>query len=257
MPSYIESFNRREIKYIVNADEFANIKYEISRRLNESEFSRCKVSSLYIDTPSRSLIARSLEKPIYKEKLRLRWYEHMNGNDEPSVFLELKKKFKGIVYKRRLCILEELAEDLMADGFSLERFHAVKRSETDAQIASEIAAFIKRNSCFEKLVATALITCKRQAFGCEDDLRVTFDTNLMGADIYPNMYASKNCNQSFNLISLSNNMENKIQLLDSDTVVVEIKCRHSYPLWLTETLSQLHVYPTSFSKYGQLYKLGA
>ena len=48
------------------------------------------ISNIYYDTDDNRLIRSSIEKPVYKEKLRMRSYGTPNAHDK--VFLEIKKK---------------------------------------------------------------------------------------------------------------------------------------------------------------------
>lgn len=107
-------FARKEIKYRLSPHQLAYLRDIVSGYLKHSEYGIARTNSLYFDTAWHSLICRSLEKPIYKEKLRLRWYECGGQRVADPVFLELKKKFKGIVYKRRCEVPLMVADALSA-----------------------------------------------------------------------------------------------------------------------------------------------
>ena len=44
------------------------------------------------------------------------------------------------------------------------------------------------------------------------------------------------------------------RLLPDGYVLMELKIPEAAPLWLTEILNDLHIYPISFSKYGNAYR---
>lgn len=237
MPDYRETFARKEVKYKLSGTQTAAAKREAEKHLALGPFGTSTISSLYFDTPEHAMIARSLEKPIYKEKLRLRWYSGSTMEDASAVFLEMKKKFKGIVYKRRVQVSAESAMRLVADcrqPGAIECMPSETASEqTQHQIAREIEALIKR---WPGLQPSALIRCDRKAFEEEGELglRVTFDEKLTGQSLI-----GAHCSP--------------IALLDSGSIM-EIKAHGAYPTWLIELLSAQRAYPSSFSKYGEFYK---
>ena len=95
-------FERYEIKYLINKEQYHNFLESTQDFIKEDEFSHSTIYNIYFDTPNNQLIRKSIEKPVYKEKLRLRSY--MPVSDQSFVFLELKKKYKNVVYKRRMKI---------------------------------------------------------------------------------------------------------------------------------------------------------
>ena len=74
MASFTDTFERKEVKYRLNAKQHREVLDALAGRMAADEYGRTRITSLYFDTPTRDLIARSLEKPLYKEKLRVRWY---------------------------------------------------------------------------------------------------------------------------------------------------------------------------------------
>ena len=106
MNTFADVFERKEVKYRISRRQYRMLRAAFGERMQEDSFGRSLVTSRYFDTEERSLIARSLEKPLYKEKLRVRTY----GIDADRAFVELKKKFKGIVYKRRIAMTPRSAE---------------------------------------------------------------------------------------------------------------------------------------------------
>ena len=104
-------FKRIELKYLINLEDQKYLLEEMCKYMKEDEFGKSIVNSLYFDTPDFYLIRRSLQKPAYKEKLRIRSYGR--ANHETKVFIELKKKYKSVVYKRRVKLSEKEAMDYM------------------------------------------------------------------------------------------------------------------------------------------------
>lgn len=112
-------FRRIEKKYRLTAAKRTAVEQAIAGRLAASEAERHRVTSLYLDTPERTLTSRSLARPPFKEKLRLRAYGTVGGDAlvrafapdgarlsdgeaATEVFLEMKRKLKGVVSKRRV-----------------------------------------------------------------------------------------------------------------------------------------------------------
>lgn len=238
-------FERKETKYRIDARQHAAIRAALEGRMEPDAYGLVRVESLYFDTPERLLIARSLEKPLYKEKLRVRSY----GRPEPDscVFVEVKKKFRGIVYKRRVGMSHEAARAYL-DGAPYEqacrnwplsdaRAQAASLAQRSLQIAREIDAFVAR---YAPLVPSMRIACNRVAYApvsvdIPADLRITFDTDLAYADALNPQHP---CGT----------------LLDTGEAIMEIKARGAYPLWLAHALAQADIKPSSFSKYGAAYQ---
>jgi hypothetical protein len=220
----IFTFKRTEIKYRISKEQYLRMLQFIENKMVEDKHGKVTVQSLYLDTDTNMLIRRSIEKPIYKEKIRLRGYNLVKPGD--TCFLELKKKFEKIVYKRRIKITEE----------ECFKWLETKEKQRDSQIGKEIDYFIK---FYETLKPAMLLIYDRVAYVNKDlDLRITFDTNIR--------YRT-------NDLTLSKNLEG-IKLLDDDSVIMEIKSSLAFPLWLVRKLSEEKIYKTSFSKYGTAYK---
>lgn len=258
MNGICEVFERTEKKYVVTREQHASLVRGIEKHMQVDEFGKSQITSLYFDTPARDLIDRSLEKPLYKEKFRIRQY----GSDESEqaqVFIEIKKKFKGVVYKRRV-MCSRAAAFAWLGGMDYEmacRVHplvseALNQESISAQslqIAREIDAFVARHA---NMRPSMLISCNRTAFKPieqeswsmslpnlpetqdHSDLRITVDEDLKSKDLF--------CKHA------------KVDdIVSHNLVVMEIKSAHSMPLWLTNLLSNVGAYPTSFSKYGAAY----
>ncbi len=99
---YINKFQRKETKYLLNQDEYDLLISKLNKYLVKDEYYKSNISNIYFDTYNDDLIRMSNDKPIYKEKVRLRSYGKVSLDSK--VFLEVKKKYKGIVTKRRISV---------------------------------------------------------------------------------------------------------------------------------------------------------
>lgn len=191
---------------------------------------RYMIYNLYFDTEDDDVIRRSLEKPYYKEKLRMRSYT-LPTCDDDMVFLELKKKIGGVVSKRRVRMTLSQATNFIEKG----NIPAMDRYK-DKQVLEEIADFLSRNPAKEKVY----ISYERRAYFDKDnpELRVSVDKNILTR------------RKDVNLISGDYGAE----LLSEGRMLMEIKCDAHIPLWLCHLLSEMKLYKTNFSKYGTEYK---
>lgn len=228
----IEVFNRIEKKYLISEDIYDKFYEEILCYMEPDKYCRDGVSysilNLYYDTDSNELIRRSIEKPVYKEKLRLRSYGIPKPEDR--VFLEIKKKYRGIVNKRRTKLALQQAYDFVNSG--------VVPAEGDYlnhQVVKELEYFIK----FYKPKPKLFLAYDRVAvFGKEDrNLRITFDRNIRTRRDNPE----------------PDKGDYGEQLLPQGKILAEIKTATAFPLWLTEILNRYEIRNTSFSKYGTEY----
>lgn len=218
-------FERTELKYVITLEQKEQLLSHIAAHIMPDQYGDSTIYSLYFDTPSFQLIRTSLEKPLYKEKLRLRSY----GVPTPDsmVYLELKKKFKGVVYKRRISMSYTQATDWIKKG-NIPR---------DSQIMREIGATCQG---YGGLFPKMMISCNRQAFYCKEDsdLRFTFDQNIA----YRTDDLSFESQQSGTLV------------LPQNRCVLEIKALYAYPHWLVQALDECKIFPSGFSKYGSGYQ---
>lgn len=219
------TFRRKEIKFLLDSRQRAALDRAMAGHMEADEYGESTICSLYYDTPDSRLIRRSLEKPLYKEKLRLRSY----GAAKPDgkVYIELKKKYDGIVYKRRISLPEREATAWLAGR--------VPRPE-DSQIAREIDWFMD----FYGNLAPAMMMCyDRIAYFCPQDenLRVTLDRNIRWRTDDLTLTAAPRGEQ----------------LLRPGQSLLEIKCAGAMPLWLAAVLDRNNIRRTSFSKYGTAY----
>jgi len=190
------------------------------------KYGRTTIRNLYYDTDNYLLIRRSIDKPIYKEKLRIRSYSKASSQSE--VFVELKKKYNHIVYKRRVTMPNDEAVAWLSGN---------KNNNQSNQITKEIDYFLGFYKC---LHPTVFLSYEREAYYSVDgsDFRVTFDDKIL-------------CRQDD--LSLDSDVYGE-QILPEDMVLMEIKCSGGIPLWMTDILSKEKIYKTSFSKYGTAYK---
>ena len=189
------------------------------------QYGRTVIRNLYYDTPTYLLIRRSIEKPAYKEKLRIRSYAQVDGDG--TVFVELKKKYRDVVYKRRLALPNQKAMAWLAGETPCQ----------GGQIAKEIDYFQR---FYGALRPAVFLSYEREAFYARDgsDFRITFDDAIL-------------CRQE--ALSLTAEAYGT-PILPPGKVLMEIKCSGGIPLWLTAVLSREKIYKTSFSKYGTAYK---
>lgn len=224
--TYQTTFKRYEIKYLLTQKQKEIILQAMEPYMKLDNYGRTTIRNIYFDTDTFRLIRRSLEKPTYKEKLRIRSYQRTASED--PVFVELKKKYKSVVYKRRLTLPEAQVISSFEQGLPLP---------VHSQIANEIEYF---RSYYDDLHPTVFLSYEREAFYSLDggDFRVTFDENIL--------YRQQD-------LSLSSDIYG-IPVIDPDQTLMEIKTSGGLPLWMSHELNRLGLYQTSFSKYGRAYQ---
>ena len=219
-------FKRYELKYILTVEQKEKVLNAMKPYMALDKYGRTTIRNLYYDTDTYLLIRRSIEKPVYKEKLRIRSYS--KASPDSTVFVELKKKFKHVVYKRRISLPNnEAIKWLSGDA----------HTDKQTQISSEIDYFL---DFYKTLHPTVFLSCEREAYYSDDgsDFRVTFDENVL-------------CRQDD--LSLTSEVYGT-PILPDGKVLMEIKCSGGIPLWMTEILSREKIFKTPFSKYGTAYK---
>ena len=229
-------FKRIEIKYLLEKEEKEALMECMKDKMVPDGHGDATIRNIYYDTDSFLLIRRSIEKPAYKEKLRIRSYK--SASPEDPVFVELKKKCKKTVFKRRISIPQGEALSFLS-GCRLPEgiFSGKKAKATDPIIADEIRYF---RDLYKTLHPVVYLSYDRQAFFAKDDdsFRMTFDTNIM--------YRAER-------ISLSEE-PGGISLIKPGQSLLEIKVSGGMPLWLSRFLSEKKIFKASFSKYGEAYK---
>jgi SPX domain protein involved in polyphosphate accumulation len=221
---YENVFRRVEEKYVLDGRQKQELLKKIESYLQKDKFYKTTICNLYFDTIHDDLIVHSLEKPIFKEKIRLRSYKIPDLEDD--VFLEIKKKYKGIVGKRRV-------------KMKLKEFYEyIKNHEFDE--TNQIMREIDYAFTHYQLKPTIYIAYDRKSYVAKENkhLRITFDENLR-----------------------SRTDDLRLELGDAgfryfkgEYYIMEIKTLGAMPMWLVHALSDLNIYPTSFSKYGSIYE---
>ena len=220
----ITVMKRYELKYLLNAHQAEYLRRALEGKMSIDAFGLTSIASLYYDTPDFRLVRASMEKPEFKEKLRLRSYGP--ATEDSPVFLELKRKYDGVVYKRRVQTTIPRAEGFLA---GTERMG-------DGQIGRELTYF---RDFYRNLEPACLIIHDRTAYFQPDgDLRLTVDSCPR--------YRMEG-------LSLTEGMEG-IPLLASGWTILEVKVQQAMPLWLSAILSEGRIFKSSFSKYGEAYR---
>ncbi len=217
-------FERIEKKYLLTKMQYRSLISDLKPYIKPDVYANYEICNVYYDACDYRLIRESLGKPLYKEKLRMRSYGTPGSGD--TVFVEIKKKYDGVVYKRRISAAIEEAVDFMKTG----------RISSGSQIQREIDWMRRRY----RLVPAAYIRYDREAYSGIDDpeLRITFDRNIRGRDYDLDLrkgQAGEN-------------------IIPEGSVLLEIKIAGAAPLWLSHALSADHAFPVSFSKYGSYYE---
>ena len=218
-------FRRYELKYLLTMAQKETVLKAMQPYMTLDKYGRTTIRNLYYDTDTYLLIRRSIEKPAYKEKLRIRSYSRVDGDS--AAFVELKKKYKSVVYKRRISLPYAEATAWLSRE---------KHPDKHTQIANEIDYFL---DYYGSLHPTVFLSYERKAYYCNDgsDFRVTIDNNIL-------------CRQED--LSLESEVYGT-PILPEGKVLMEIKCSGGIPLWMTHVLSEEKIYKTSFSKYGTAY----
>lgn len=225
MERYQAVFQRKELKYLLSDSQLEELMPILRQHMEPDAFPHSSIANLYYDTPDFRLIRRSLEKTGYKEKLRLRSYSVPGGASQ--VFPEIKKKALGIVYKRRVSMPYTQALAYLSGS----------RPGPDGQIYRELDWML---SSYPDLAPRVFLSYERDSWqGLNDtSLRLTLDRDILyrthGLDLRQGIWGDP--------------------LLAPGQTLMEVKIPGAAPLWLAQAFSELHIYPTSFSKYGEAYK---
>ncbi len=219
----MDVFCRRELKFLIDKNQRKALEAVFAEKMLPDQFPHSSIRNIYYDTPDFRLIRRSLEKPVYKEKLRLRCY-----GESQEVFLEMKKKYMGIVYKRRITLTEPQAAAFM-------RFEA---EIPDTQIGREMVYF---RDFYRDLQPQVYLSYERDAWVGRQDpgLRITMDDRICFrcSDL---QFAQPPAGES---------------ILPPGLSLLEVKAENAIPYWLTNLLAQQKIRQISFSKYGRAYTM--
>jgi len=229
-------FRRYELKYLLTPSQKAAVLDAFRDRMALDRWGRTTIRNLYFDTEHNRLIRESIERPVYKEKLRIRSYRPAAPED--PVFVELKKKYKGVVYKRRLVMPAEHALDWLADGHP-PAIHTQIEAEIEyfrrfyATLRPAVFLSYERESYAPLPDADLGLLCGESAF------RVTFDEKILARS---------------DALSLGAEVGGR-PLLEPGMTLMEIKTAGGIPLWMVDVLTREEIHKVSFSKYGTYYRL--
>ena len=218
-------FRRVEKKYLLDKEQYLKLMEQMITYISPDQYGKHTIRNIYFDTDDYSLIRTSIEKPQYKEKIRLRSYGRPKENEK--VFVELKKKCDGVVYKRRVTLPLNEARKYLYYGIYPQK---------DSQILKEIDYAVKRY----QVKPAVYLAYDRIAFAGREDpqLRVTFDLNIRARS---------------GQLELEKDGYDRL-LLEPGQLVMEVKTPGAIPVWMCRLFSNLGIFPVSYSKYGTYYK---
>ena len=225
METYQAVFKRKEVKYLLTEAQLAALRPVMETHMEPDAFAHSSISNLYYDTPDFRMLRRSQEKPVYREKLRLRSYGV--PDEETQVFPEIKKKAEGIVYKRRVS---------MSYGDAI-RYLSRRRPGEDGQIFQELNWMLL---AYGSLAPRIFLSYERDSWKGREDpyLRLTLDREILwrteALDLRRGAWGEP--------------------LLEPNQVLMEVKISNAAPLWLAEALSENGIFPISFSKCGRAFE---
>ena len=222
---YQSVFKRYELKYLLDERQRQSLMDRMDGRMKIDGFGHTVIRNIYYDTDSYRLIRCSLDKPAYKEKLRVRSYRRVTADDD--VFVEIKKKYESVVYKRRIALPEKKASEWLAGG----------EIPGDSQIEKEIDYF---RDFYEGLKPRVFLSYEREAFYPLDgsDTRITLDSDILarrsGLSLREGIYG--------------------VPVIESGTSILEVKVSAAMPMWLIAFLREEGIQKASISKYGRYYE---
>lgn len=234
MPVAITTFSRREKKYVISQEQKEQLIQKIEEYMQYDAYcehgKHYRICNLYFDDSEYSMIRRSILYSQYKEKVRLRSY-YTNAKDESITFLEIKKKFLGMVNKRRILLPLIEAEQFLYQGITPSHLTIQQK-----QILKEISYILDRTNVTPRVY----LSYERLAFFGKEDrsVRLTIDRNIVART--DDITLRSHANGEF--------------ILKENEYLVEIKVGQAIPLWLSKILCELGIYSSSFSKYGKFYE---
>jgi SPX domain protein involved in polyphosphate accumulation len=221
----MDIFHRIEQKYVLNKNEYEKMIKELNKYTIHDKYYESSICSVYFDDDNYDLIINSIDSPLYKEKVRLRSYGVIDDNGK--VFLELKKKYKGVTYKKRVTMT-------LNEFWNYYEKSIIPKS-CDNLSMKEI------DYCFNKyrLKPKMFISYDRYSYLDKENnnIRITFDYNIKYRDKHLNLDSNKYLED----------------IIEDDIYIMEIKTRDSIPIWFTKILSNLKLYPSGYSKYKEAY----
>lgn len=225
--SHLNTFKRKELKFVLDKEKYEQLLARLEPLMTKEEYGDETICNIYFDNESDELIRNSLLKPLYKEKLRLRCYGV--PDDQSIAYAEIKKKYKGIVYKRREHMPYAEAYEWLVHG---------AKPQHPSQVTDEIDFMIKRYGLKPKMVI-CYDRCSYYA-KADSEFRLTFDSNIRSRttalDLRAGCFGQSLLNQPYR--------------------IMELKTAGAVPMWMTVLMSELGIYIGSFSKYGNIYSTG-
>ncbi len=264
--AYQAVFKRYEMKYMMTRRQKKAVLEAMLPYMKLDEFGHTTIRNVYFDTDNYILVRRSIEKPVYKEKFRIRSYKQAGAQDK--VFIELKKKYDDVVYKRRESLSQLETLEWLVSGTPFPKA---------TQIGNEIDYFFR---LYQTLKPKVFLSYEREAFYahvrpgeiCQPgltDARRASSESLLGSNVHvrpgeicqPGLTGSSDFRVTFDENILARQEELSLSkevwgepLIDEDKVLMEIKTSGGIPLWMTHVLAREKIYKTSFSKYGTAYE---
>ena len=230
----ITTFKRFEKKFIITREQYERLMPSILNYMDADAYcidgKSYNLVNLYFDDDDDSIIRESVRKPKYKEKLRIRSYD-VPQSENSTVFIEIKRKFNGVVTKRRAALSYKEVLHYLQTG---------EHPQTDSyiynQVLDEIDTYLAQHPCYPKV----FISYDRHAYFMKDgsDTRLTFDENVLTR------------RDDLDLL-LGNYGE---PLLPPDKLIMEIKFTGAAPVWFSRLASGEGLFRTPFSKYGKEFE---
>ena len=263
--AYQAVFKRYEMKYMMTRRQKKAVLEAMLPYMKLDEFGHTTIRNVYFDTDNYILVRRSIEKPVYKEKFRIRSYKQAGAQDQ--VFIELKKKYDDVVYKRRESLSQLETLEWLVGGTPFPKA---------TQIGNEIDYFFR---LYQTLKPKVFLSYEREAFYvhgrpeeiCQlglTDARHASSESLLGSNVHgrPEEICQPGLTDGDFRVTFDENILARQEelslsrdvwgepLIGEDKVLMEIKTSGGIPLWMTHVLAREKIYKTSFSKYGTAYE---
>lgn len=230
--SRLHSFNRYEIKYLLDELKIPALRDELAARMGTDPFSPrggYPVTSLYYDTADLRFYWEKIEGLRFRRKLRMRLYgAPADCTDETSVQIEIKQRVNRVTQKRRIALPYGQARRWL-DGRE-----EITCEDHQRSFVNEVTTLIG-NLDLRPIVTTGYL---REAFVGRDadlGLRVTIDHKVHGRD------------RDFNFASGAENR----YIIPPKLAIVEIKANERVPYWVTDLAARSEMSVVRVSKYCQ------
>lgn len=240
----MDTFERKEIKYLLTPEQHDLFLQLVAGKVVDAEYPEGDISSMYYDTPEYLLINRSIQGGTYKEKLRVRSYGEVSSGS--PVYVELKKKFKGVVYKRRVCCTLAAADAFLA---GMDYLAAIERWPLDDALLQQ-----ECHSWKSQQIAGEIAWMCKSVGGVAPKMRVDVHrVSMVGADT-PELRITLDHGASFRQAKGRHGLMPAQQLFSNGEIILEVKCSQALPMWLVQALDACGARPQSVSKYGRAYQ---